>query len=159
MFWEQKCFVLRRTDRFVSLRFFPEHGFLSVCFSLESVHEVIQLTNVDIHEENLWFSKLKEKQHRTLKASSRGRGGEGESDTYCMKSTEMPVVSLRGISQGFWPHLACSWQNTTTFVWNLKNKCLMRNEFPPVSESSLLSWGMDSHRAFFVLNGMFCGVK
>lgn len=99
MLWEQKCFVLRRTDRFVSLRFFPEHGFLSVCFSLESVHEVIQLTNVDIHEENLWFSKLKGKQHRSLKASSRGRGGdgEGESDTYCMKSTEMPVVSLRGI--------------------------------------------------------------
>ena len=108
MFWKQKCFVLRRTDRFVSLRLFPEHGFLSVCVSLESVHEVIQLTNVDIHEENLWFSKLKGKQHRCLKASYRGRGGwggEGESD---MKRTEMPVVSLRGISQGFWPYLACS---------------------------------------------------
>ena len=111
MFWEQKCFVLRRTDRFVSLRFFPEHGFLSVCVSLESVHEVIQLTNVDIHEENLRFSKLKGKQHRCLKASYRGRmkwgggGWAGESD---IKRTEMPVVSLRSISQGFWPHLACS---------------------------------------------------
>jgi len=43
------------------LRFFPENGFFSVCFSLESVHEVIQLTNVDIHEENLWLSELKRK--------------------------------------------------------------------------------------------------
>ena len=63
MFWEQKRLVLRWTNSFVYLRFFPENGFLSVCSALESVHEVIQLANVDIHEENLWFGELKRKKN------------------------------------------------------------------------------------------------
>ena len=41
--------------------FFSQNGFLSFRFSLESVHKVIQLANVDIHKQNLQFCELTKK--------------------------------------------------------------------------------------------------
>ena len=48
--------------------------------------------------------------HRQYRSPKPGGGG-----TSLMKAVGMLVVSLRGISFGFWSHLGCSGQNAIIF--------------------------------------------